>query len=53
MMAMNAKTTKPICPDGMRSPHEENDKPSTGMCEIISIQLSGTIVTIILFRRVE
>ena len=34
---------KPMCPEGMRSPQDENERPSEGMGEITSIQLSVTI----------
>lgn len=38
-MAINAKTTNPIWPEGIKSPQDEKDRPSTGIWAITSIQL--------------
>ena len=38
-MAMRPRMVNPMCPEGIRSPQEEKERPSDGMCEITSTQL--------------
>lgn len=36
---MSPITVNPMCPEGIKSPHEEKERPSEGICEITSTQL--------------
>lgn len=38
-IAMRPRMVNPMCPEGIRSPQEEKERPSEGMCEITSTQL--------------
>ena len=35
---MSPITVNPMCPEGIKSPHEEKERPSEGICEITAVE---------------